>query len=65
MSKVLKVIKPFFVMETGDTLEYSEENKMYVSQIDVNNSEFGSISFKAIIIKISPNPKLKQLGIQE
>lgn len=40
MSKVLKVIKPFFVMETGDTLEYSEENKMYVSQIDVNNSEF-------------------------
>lgn len=40
MSKILKVIKPFFVMETGDTLEYSEETKMYVSQIAVNNSEF-------------------------
>lgn len=40
MSKVLKVIKPFFVMEVGDTLEYSEQTKMYVSQIAINNSEF-------------------------
>lgn len=39
MNKILKVIKPFSVMEVGDTLEYSESTKMYTSQIEVNNSE--------------------------
>lgn len=37
MSKVLRVIDPFFVMEVGDTFVYSNEDKMYVSQ---HNEEF-------------------------
>ena len=32
MTKTLRVIDPFFVMELGDTFEYSEESKMYVSK---------------------------------
>jgi hypothetical protein len=32
MAKTLRVIEPFFVAELGDTFEYSEENKMYVSK---------------------------------
>jgi hypothetical protein len=32
MAKILRVINPFFVMETGDTFEFSEESKMYVSK---------------------------------
>ena len=31
MSKVLRVIDPFFVMEIGDTFELSEDGKEYVS----------------------------------
>ena len=37
MAKILRVINPFFVMELGDTFEYSNENKMYVSK---HNEEF-------------------------
>jgi hypothetical protein len=32
MAKTLRVIDPFFVMELGDTFEYSDEAKMYVSK---------------------------------
>lgn len=32
MAKTLRVIEPFFVMETGDTFEYSEDAKMYISK---------------------------------
>ena len=32
MTKVLRVISPFFVMELGDLFEYSEDTKMYVSK---------------------------------
>lgn len=32
MAKTLRVIDPFFVMDLGDTFEYSEETKMYVSK---------------------------------
>ena len=32
MAKILRVINPFFVMELGDTFEYSDETKMYVSK---------------------------------
>lgn len=32
MAKILRVISPFFVMELGDTFEYSNETKMYVSK---------------------------------
>lgn len=32
MAKILRVIDPFFVMELGDTFQYSEENGAYVSK---------------------------------
>ena len=32
MAKILRVIDPFLVMETGDTFEYDEESGMYVYQ---------------------------------
>lgn len=32
MTKILRVIEPFFVMELGDTFEYSDDSKMYVSR---------------------------------
>lgn len=31
MTKILKVIKPFFVMEVGDTFEYNDKTKEYKS----------------------------------
>ena len=37
MAKTLRVIEPFFVMEFGDTFEYDENSKMYVSK---HNEEF-------------------------
>lgn len=37
MSKTLRVIEPFFVMEIGDTLELSTDGKSYISQ---RNEEF-------------------------
>jgi hypothetical protein len=37
MSKVLRVIDPFFVMEIGDTFTLSEDGKKYISQ---HNEEF-------------------------
>lgn len=39
MTKILKVIKPFFVMEEGDTFEYNEETAQYES---VYNEEHNS-----------------------
>jgi len=32
MAKILRVIDPFFVMDLGDTFEYDEDTKMYVSK---------------------------------
>lgn len=37
MAKTLRVINPFFIMELGDTFEFNEDNKMYVSK---HNEEF-------------------------
>lgn len=39
MEKILKVIKPFFVMEEGDTFQYSEERGMYVSTFSMEDNE--------------------------
>lgn len=39
MTKILKVIKPFFVMEVGDTFEYNDKTKEYKS---VCNEEYNS-----------------------
>ena len=32
MTKTLRVIDPFFTVDTGDTFEYSDEAKMYISK---------------------------------
>lgn len=37
MTKILKVVKPFFVMEAGDTFEYDATSKRYKS---VYNEEY-------------------------
>lgn len=39
MTKILKVIKPFFVMENGDTFEYNADTDQYES---VYNEEHNS-----------------------
>lgn len=39
MSKILKVVKPFFIMEVGDTFELSENEKEYVSAINMEHHE--------------------------
>lgn len=32
MSKTLRVVEPFFTVDTGDTFEWNDSDKMYVSQ---------------------------------
>ena len=39
MAKNLKVIKPFYVMEVGDTFELSEDGKTYTSTYTEENHE--------------------------
>lgn len=39
MSKILKVIKPFFIMENGDTFELSSDGSEYVSEFNMNRYE--------------------------
>lgn len=39
MTKILKVIKPFFVMENGDTFEYNADTDQYES---VYNEDYNS-----------------------
>lgn len=50
MTKILKVIKPFFVMEQDDTFELSADGTEYVSSISVEHHEsddnFSNISSK-------------------
>lgn len=38
MTKILKVIKPFFIMEVGDTFELSEDKEFYVSEYNEGTS---------------------------
>lgn len=38
MTKILKVIKPFFVMEIGDTFEYDNDTNQYKSVYNVENN---------------------------
>lgn len=39
MTKILKVIKPFFVMDVDDTFQFSEEDGVYVSSYSVVHNE--------------------------
>lgn len=45
MTKTLRVIDPFFVMDLGDTFEWNEDVKMYVSK---HNEEFYKVSGDSI-----------------
>ena len=38
MTKILKVVKPFFVMEIGDTFEYDNDTNQYKSVYNVENN---------------------------
>lgn len=38
MTKILKVVKPFFVMEIGDTFEYDNDTNRYKSVYNVENN---------------------------
>ena len=38
MTKILKVIKPFFVMESGDTFEYNADTEQYESVYNEENN---------------------------
>lgn len=39
MTRILKVVKPFFVMEPDDTFELSQDGTSYVSSINVEHHE--------------------------
>lgn len=39
MSKILKVVKPFFVMEIGDTFELSQDGAGYTSAVNIQRHE--------------------------
>lgn len=39
MTKILKVTKPFFVMDVDDTFELSQDGDMYVSEYNEGHSE--------------------------
>lgn len=59
MAKILKVIKPFFVMDVDDTFQYSEEEGLYVSFYlsvhNENNEEKTTVSSSySSEYKISP-----------
>jgi hypothetical protein len=45
MTKTLRVIDPFFVMDLGDTFEWDEDVKMYVSK---HNEEFYKVGGDSI-----------------
>jgi len=45
MANILRVINPFFVMEIGDTFEYSKETKMYLSK---HNEEFYKVDSDSV-----------------
>lgn len=45
MTKTLRVIDPFFVMDLGDTFEWNEDVKMYVSK---HNEEFYKVGGDSI-----------------
>ena len=42
MAKILRVVKPFFVMEVGDTFELSANGKEYVSEFNMERHESDS-----------------------
>lgn len=52
MTKILKVVKPFFVMEVGDTFEYNDKIKEYKS---VYNEEHNSSNEKNSTVVSSYN----------
>lgn len=41
MSKILRVVEPFFVMEVGDTFELSADGKQYISEYNEEYNKYG------------------------
>lgn len=39
MNKILEVVKPFFIMEVGDTFELSEDETEYISEFNMERHE--------------------------
>ena len=57
MAKILRVIESFFIMEVGDTFEWSADDKMYVSK---HNEEFYKTDAEKVDeIKSSYNSEFK------
>lgn len=40
MSKILRVVEPFFVMEVGDTFELSADGKQYISEYNEEYNKY-------------------------
>ena len=56
MAKILRVIEPFLVVNIGDTFEYSNEEKMYISR---HNEEFYKTDDSVNDVKSSYNSEFK------
>jgi hypothetical protein len=57
MTKTLRVIDPFFVMELGDLFEYDEDSKMYAS---IHKEEFYKMDGESVDeVKSSYNSEFK------
>lgn len=56
MAKILRVIEPFLVVNTGDIFEYSNEEKMYISK---RNEEFYKADDTASDVKSSYSSEFK------
>ena len=56
MAKILRVIEPFLVVNIGDTFEYSNEEKMYISK---HNEEFYKTDDSVNDVKSSYNSEFK------
>lgn len=68
MTKTLKVVKPFFVMEAGDTFELSENGKEYVSSYNQSNnaiSESGNAIYSSYNSNYTISPEYANMLIEE
>ena len=56
MAKILRVIEPFLVVSIGDTFEYSNDDKMYISK---HNEEFYKTDDSVSDVKSSYSSEFK------
>lgn len=60
MAKILRVIEPFLIMETGDTFEYDEKSGMYVSKHEEEYYKNDESSVKEIKSVYSSNFQISE-----